>query len=40
MDWKQKYSKYKNKYLQLKNMVGGNLETDITSKGVVLIKGV
>lgn len=40
MDWRQKYLKYKNKYLQLKNMLGGDFETDIAKDGVVLIKGV
>jgi len=41
MDWKQKYLKYKNKYLQLKNMMGGDdFENDITTKGIVLINGV
>ena len=38
MDYYQKYLKYKNKYINLKNMAGRGIE-DIENKGVKLING-
>jgi hypothetical protein len=34
-----KYLKYKNKYLELKNMYGGSFENNIKNIGIVIIKG-
>jgi len=39
MEFHKKYLKYKNKYLQLKNMMGGDIEKELQD-GKILIKGV